>query len=89
VAATLPAGADASWPGLNGRVSLTQRVPAGEVRANRHIFAYPLGADATDARRRLTASTNNEEQSSWASDGQWIAVRQLDDVWVVRWDARA
>ena len=86
VAAVLPAGADASWPGVNGRVSLTQRVPAGEVRANRDIFAYPLGTDAADARRRLTTSTNNEEQSSWSPDGQWIAFKQLDDVWVVRWD---
>jgi len=41
-AAIVPA-AEASWPGLNGRVSLTQRVPAGAVRANRDIFAYPLG----------------------------------------------
>ena len=86
MAAALPAGADASWPGVNGRVSLTQRVPAGEVRANRDIFAYPLGTDAADARRRLTTSTNNEEQSSWSPDGQWIAFKQLDDVWVVRWD---
>src|SRR4051812_22980515 len=86
VAAAFPTGADASWPGLNGRVSLTQRVPAGAVRANRDIFAYPLGADAADARRRLTNSTNNEEQSSWSPDGQWIAFKQLDDVWVVRWD---
>ena len=36
---------------MNGRVSLTQRVPAGEVRADRDIFAYPLGTDAADARR--------------------------------------
>ena len=86
VAAVLPAGADASWPGVNGRVSLTQRVPVGEVRANRDIFAYPLGTDAAEARRRLTTSTNNEEQSSWSPDGQWIAFKQLDDVWVVRWD---
>jgi Tol biopolymer transport system component len=86
VGMALPAGADASWPGLNGRVSLTQRVPAGAVRANRDIFAYPLGTDAAAARRRLTTSTNNEEQSSWSPDGQWIAFKQLDDVWVVRWD---
>jgi WD40-like Beta Propeller Repeat len=85
-AVALPAGAEASWPGLNGRVSLTPRVPAGAVRANRDIFAYPLGIDAADARRRLTFSANNEEQSTWSPDGQWIAFKQLDDVWVVRWD---
>jgi TolB protein len=86
-AAALPAGAEASWPGLNGRVSLTQRVPAGVVRANRDIFAYPLGADSAAARWRLTFSTNNEEQSSWSPDGQTIAFKQLDDVWVTRWDS--
>jgi Tol biopolymer transport system component len=85
-AVALPPAAEASWPGLNGRVSLTQRVPAGAVRANRDIFAYPLGTDAADMRRRLTLSTNNEEQSSWSPDGQWIAFKELDDVWVVRWD---
>jgi Tol biopolymer transport system component len=85
-ASALAPAAEASWPGVNGRVSLTQRVPAGAVRANRDIFAYPLGTDAAQARRRLTFSTNNEEQSSWSPDGQWIAFKQLDDVWVVRWD---
>ena len=71
---------------MNGRVSLTQRVPAGEVRANRDIFAYSLGTDSAARRARLTFTPNNEEQSSWSPDGQWIAFKQLDDVWVVRWD---
>src|SRR3954463_15979004 len=87
-AAALPPAAQASWPGLNGRVSLTQRVPAGAVRANRDIFAYPLGTDAADARRRLTLSTNHEEQSSWSPDGQWIAFKELAprnvaDIWAM------
>ena len=85
-AVVLPSVAEASWPGVNGRVSLTQRVPAGEVRANRDIFAYSIGTDSTSARHRLTFTTNNEEQSSWSPDGQWIAYKQLDDVWITRWD---
>ena len=85
-AVVVPSVAEASWPGVNGRVSLTQRVPAGEVRANRDIFAYSIGTDSTSARHRLTFTTNNEEQSSWSPDGQWIAYKQLDDVWITRWD---
>jgi TolB protein len=82
----LAAGAHASWPGLNGRISLTQRVPTGDVRANRDIFAYPIGADALTARARLTTSTDNEEQSSWSPDGQWITYKRRDAVWIVRVD---
>jgi Tol biopolymer transport system component len=84
--AALPAGAQASWPGVNGRVSLTQRVPAGTERANRDIFAYPLGSDATALRTRLTITTDNEEQSSWSPDGQTIAFKRRDAVWTVRAD---
>ena len=82
----LPAAAEASWPGANGRVSLTQRVPLGEIRANRDIFAYPLSGEPAAERARLTFTANNEEQSSWSPDGQSIAFKALDDVWVVRWD---
>jgi len=68
-AAQAPA-AEAAWPGVNGRISLTQRVPAeGGVRANRDIFGYARDA----ARTRITTSTDNEEQSSWSPDGRWIA----------------
>jgi len=84
--AALPAGAQASWPGVNGRVSLTQRVPAGVERANRDIFAYPLGTDAPAMRARLTLTPDNEEQSSWSPDGQQIAFKRRDAVWVARWD---
>jgi hypothetical protein len=86
VAAALPAGAEASWPDLNGRVSLTQRVPAGAVRANRDIFAYSLGADAAAGRWRLTFDDDNEEQSSWSPEGPWIAYKRLENLWISCWD---
>ena len=75
--------ARAAWPGVNGRISLTQRVPAaGGVRANRDIFAYARDA----VRTRITTSTDNEEQSSWSPDGLWIAYKRRDAVWVTKWD---
>jgi TolB protein len=76
--AACPATADAAWPGVNGRISLTQRVPAdGGVRANRDVFAY--ARDGT--RTRITFTTDNEEQSSWAPDGRWIAFKRRDAVY--------
>ena len=74
--------ADAAWPGVNGRVSITQRVPAGEVRANRDIFAYARDS----ARTRITFSTDNEEQSSWSPDGRWFAFKQREAVHIAPWD---
>jgi len=82
LAASAPA-ADAAWPGVNGRISLTQRVPAqGGVRANRDMFAYARDA----VRMRITSSSDNEEQSSWAPDGRWFAYKRRDAVWVAPWD---
>ena len=75
--------AEAGWPGANGRIALTQRVPAeGGVRANRDVFAYARDA----ARTRVTTSTDNEEQSSWSPDGRWIAFKRRDAVYVAPWD---
>jgi Tol biopolymer transport system component len=85
--AALAPAAHAGFPGLNGRISLTQRVPAGpdgKPRANRDIFAYPRDGEA--ARARLTLSTDNEEQSAWSPDGRNIAYKRRDAVWVTRWD---
>ena len=84
LAAAAPA-ADAAWPGVNGRISLTQRVPAGEVRANRDIFAYTRD----EARTRITFSTDNEEQSSWSPDGRWIAFKQREAVFIAPVDGSA
>ena len=82
----LPAGAQASWPGLNGRISLTQRVEATPTkRANRDIFAFPLDTDALSA-SLVTLTIDNEEQSSWSPDGQWVAFKRRDAVYVARWD---
>ena len=83
LAAAAPA-ADAAWPGVNGRISITQRVPAGDVRANRDIFAYTRDF----ARTRVTTSTDNEEQSSWSPDGGWIAYKRREAVFIAPWDGR-
>jgi Tol biopolymer transport system component len=85
IAAALPTSAHAAWPGVNGRISLTQRVPAGpnnQPRANRDIWAY-----ARDGERvRVTTSTDNEEQSSWSPDGRWVAYKRREAVYVATWD---
>ena len=82
LAAAAPA-AEAAWPGVNGRISLTQRVPVtGTVRANRDIFAYTRDA----ARTRVTTTSDNEEQSSWSPDGRWVAYKRRDAVYVAPWD---
>jgi TolB protein len=81
-----PPAAGAAWPGVNGRIALTQRVPAQDgVRANRDIFAY--ARDGT--RTRVTISTDNEQQSSWSPDGRWLAHTRRDAVYVAPWDASA
>jgi WD40-like Beta Propeller Repeat len=81
-AVTAPA-AHAAWPGVNGRISLTQRVPAeGGVRANRDVFAYALDGSRT----RVTTTTDNEEQSSWSPDGRWVAYKRRNAVYVAPWD---
>ncbi len=84
--AAMPAAADAAWPGLNGRISLTQRAPEGaeRPRANRDIFAYSRGAEPAIA--RLTTDPENEEQSAWSADGQWVTFKRGNAVWVSRVD---
>ena len=75
--------ADAAWPGVNGRISLTQRVPASPgVRANRDVFAYARDS----VRTRVTTTLDNEEQSSWSPDGLWIAYKRREAVHVSPWD---
>jgi dipeptidyl aminopeptidase/acylaminoacyl peptidase len=75
--------AEAGWAGVNGRISLTQRVPAeGGVRANRDVFAYARDV----ARTRVTTSPDNEEQSSWSPDGRWVAYKRREAVFVAPWD---
>jgi TolB protein len=80
----LPAApAHASWPGLNGRISFTQRVPGGPSNkppANRDLFAGAL--DGTLA--HLTTSTKNDEQSSWSPDGLRVAFKRTNEVFVLR-----
>ncbi len=72
--------ARAAWPGVNGKLSLTQRVePPLAARANRDLFAYGLGdPDGPVDRVRLTSSTSNDEQSSWSPDGRTLAFKRAD-----------
>ena len=82
VALGVPMGTDAraAWPGVNGKLSLTQRVePPLASRANRDIFAYGLGDPGAPVDRvRLTSSTSNDEQSSWSPDGRTLAFKRAD-----------
>jgi TolB protein len=76
-----PAAAQAAWPGLNGRISYTQRVEAsGGVRANRDLFAAAL--DGTTS--RLTSDPRNDEQSSWSPDGLRVAFKRVEESWILR-----
>ena len=76
----MAAEAPAAWPGVNGKLSLTQRVePPLAARANRDIFAYTRDAlEAPLDRVRLTTSTSNDEQSSWSPDGRTLAFKRAD-----------
>jgi Tol biopolymer transport system component len=78
--AAMTTDAPAAWPGVNGRLSLTQRVePPLASRANRDILAYARQAlDAPVDRVRLTTSTSNEEQPAWSPDGRTVAFKRLD-----------
>lgn len=80
VIAASPAVARAAWPGVNGRISFTQRVEvAGGVRANRDLFATAL--DGTIS--RLTIDDRNDEQSSWSPDGLRLAFKRLEESWIL------
>ena len=66
-----PATASA-WPGLNGRVGLTQDP------RSKDVWAFALDGTAT----QLTFTGNDEEQPSWAPDGTHIAFKRSDEVFV-------
>lgn len=78
--ALCPAVARAAWPGVNGRISFTQRVEtAGAVAANRDLFATAL--DGTIS--RLTTDRRNDEQSSWSPDGMRLAFKRIEESWIL------
>ena len=72
LAVTLASPASAAWPGLNGRVALTQDP------RTKDVWAFARDGSAT----QLTFTGNNEEQSSWAPDGKRIAYKRSDEVFV-------
>jgi TolB protein len=67
-----PAAAGAAWPGLNGRVALTQDPRSKEV------FAVALDGTST----QLTFTGTDEQQSTWAPDGRRIAYKRSDEVFI-------
>ena len=72
---TAPAASLAAWPGLDGRLSITQDQPG----INDDVYAFSrLGDDA----QRLTLTRNDEEQSSWSPGGRLIAYKRSDEVFV-------
>lgn len=68
----LAEAASATWPGLNGRISVTQDP------RSKDVWAFARDGTAT----QLTFTGNNEEQSSWAPDGRRIAYKRSDEVFV-------
>jgi Tol biopolymer transport system component len=66
------APAASAWPGLNGRVGLTQNPRTMDV------WAFARDGAAT----QLTFTGNDEQQSSWAPDGKHIAFKRSDEVFV-------
>ena len=83
--AAMPSVASAAWPGANGRISLTQRTPAGPAnvpRANRDIWAHTRAGE----RVMVTTTVENEEQSSWSPDGRWVVYKRREAVYVAGWD---
>jgi len=72
--------AGAAWPGVNGRISFTQRVEAaGGVGANRDLFAVALDGTVS----RLTGDRFNDQQSSWSADGLRLALKRVEEAWIL------
>ena len=57
-----PAAAQAAWPGLDGRLSITQEQPG----INDDVYAFSRLGDESE---RLTLTRNDEELSSWSPGG--------------------
>ena len=75
LAASIAFGAPSAavaWPGLNGRVGLTQDP------RTKDVWAFGRDGVAT----QLTFTGNDEEQPSWAPDGKRIAFKRSDEVFV-------
>ena len=70
-----PAPSQAAWPGLNGRIAITQNQPPGRD----DVYAFSRLGDAAE---RLTFTNNLEEQSSWSPGGRQIAYKRSDEVFV-------
>ena len=66
------APAASAWPGLNGRVGLTQNP------ANKDVWAFSRDGSGT----QLTFTSSAEEQPSWAPDGRRLAFKRSDEVFV-------
>jgi Tol biopolymer transport system component len=66
------APAASAWPGLNGRVGLTQDP------RTKDVWAFARDGTAT----QLTFTGNDEQQPSWAPDGKHIAFKRSDEVFV-------
>ena len=61
-----------AWPGLNGRVGLTQNP------RTKDVWAFARDGVGT----QLTFTGNDEQQPSWAPDGKHIAFKRSDEVFV-------
>ena len=67
----VPAAASA-WPGLNGRIGITQNP------RTKDLYAFTLLGGST----QLTFTGNDEQQPSWAPDGRRIAFKRSDEVFI-------
>ena len=80
-----PAGAAASWPGLNGYLSFSSDRFGSA--ASGDVFAMPPEGEP---QLRLTEDPSDDAQSAWSPDGRRIAFKSQRDpsqeLYVMNWD---
>jgi dipeptidyl aminopeptidase/acylaminoacyl peptidase len=81
--------AHASWPGVDGRLAITQRIEHAPGKESWELFAYALDGTLT----RLTNNVTSDQQSSWSPDGRRLAfktnrisTRTGEQTYVLSWD---